>query len=587
MMAAAKNKVFSLDEFQKKVLTYVANGENLFVTGKAGTGKTALLREITKMYAGRKVIAVLAPTGVAAKNAEGFTMHSFLRLPLKPYLPEHKVKPDLYQLKESGAETLRSVDIIIIDEISMVRCDMLDAADAILQHYRNNDRPFGGVQLIMFGDLYQLCPVAAGDDIKVLKGGYDSNEFYFFISKALRNLSYRVIELKKIHRQDNRKFINLLNNVRIGEIDTECLSMLESRVERAFKPSPKDDILTLMTHNYQTRKRNKDMYEMLRTKEHPYTASIVSITDRWYEKYPVDYRLKLKVGSRVMFQRNDKENDIVNGTMGWVKKLYGDDIYVELDNGREVKVEKAVWQQFDYFVDKQTKTIYSTVSAEFHQYPLKLAWAVSIHKSQGLTLKEVNIDASKAFAFGQVYVALSRCTTLEGIHLLNKIPAHKIIADEVVKQYMESVDNEGYVTLPDEFGDADYENEPLVLNVRSNVFDNIANGVKKKYGHTISDKEYAKKLLVHNEDGSYRLNKLWADKRKRIYHYRDMNAGHFPFILRKYHTVMFIDRTYGRQLEVEIDGNIEPDIYTDDLDESYWKFMFRLGKIIKRKRKIR
>lgn len=586
-MTITTNQKFSLDEYQKKVLTYVANGENLFVTGKAGTGKTALLREITKMYAGKKVVAVLAPTGVAAKNAEGFTMHSFLRLPLKPYLPEHKVKPDLYQLNESGAETLRSVDVMIIDEISMVRCDMLDAADAILQHYRNNDSPFGGVQLVMFGDLYQLCPVAAGDDKKVLKGGYDSNEFYFFISKALRNLSYRVIELKEIHRQDNRKFINLLNSVRVGEIDTECLTMLENRVERAFKPQPKDRVLTLMTHNYQTRRRNKEMYEMLRTKEYLYKASIVQITDRWYEKYPVDYRLKLKVGSRVMFQRNDKENGIVNGTMGWVRRLDDDEIIVELDNGKEVKVERAVWQQFDYFVDKKTKTIYSVVSAEFHQYPLKLAWAVSIHKSQGLTLKDVNIDASKAFAFGQVYVALSRCTTLEGIHLLEKIPSHKIIADEVVKQYMESIDDEGYVTVPDEFDETDYEDNPLVLNIRSSVFDNIANGVKRKYGHTISDSEYANKLLVHNDDGTYRLNKLWAEKRKRIYHYRDMNAGNFPFVFRKYHTVMFIDRTYGRQIEVEIDGNIEPDVYTDDFDESYWKFMFRLGKIIKRKRKIR
>ena len=191
-MATKKNKEIVLDEYQKKVLTYVADGENLFITGKAGTGKTVLLKEINKMYAGKKVVAVLAPTGVAAKNAGGFTMHSFLRLPLKPYLPEHKVKPDLYQLNASGAETLRSVDIMIIDEISMVRCDMLDATDAILKHYRHNDQPFGGVQLIMFGDLYQLCPVADSEDKAVLKGGYHANEFYFFLSQALRNFDARL-----------------------------------------------------------------------------------------------------------------------------------------------------------------------------------------------------------------------------------------------------------------------------------------------------------------------------------------------------------------------------------------------------------
>jgi len=237
-MATTRSKKIILDEYQRKVLVDVANGENLFITGKAGTGKTALLREIRKMYAGKKVVAVLAPTGVAARNAEGFTMHSFLRLPLKPYLPEHKVKPELYQLNESGAETLRSLDIVIIDEISMVRCDMLDAADAILRHYRNSDKPFGGVQLIMFGDLYQLSPVADSEDKKVLKGGYNANEFYFFLSQALRNFNYRVVELQKIHRQDNRQFINLLNAVRVGEITMDSLKMLEKRVERNFKHSP-------------------------------------------------------------------------------------------------------------------------------------------------------------------------------------------------------------------------------------------------------------------------------------------------------------------------------------------------------------
>ena len=209
-MATNKNNGIVLDEYQKKVLNYVADGENLFITGKAGTGKTELLKAIRKMYEGKKVIAVLAPTGVAAKNAGGFTMHSFLQLPLKPYLPEHKFKPDLYQLNESGAETLRSVDVMVIDEVSMVRCDMLDATDAILKHYRNNDEPFGGVQLIMFGDLYQLSPVAASEDKKVLKGGYNANEFYFFLSQALHDFNYRVVELQKIHRQDNRDFINLM-----------------------------------------------------------------------------------------------------------------------------------------------------------------------------------------------------------------------------------------------------------------------------------------------------------------------------------------------------------------------------------------
>ncbi len=579
-MATTENKEIVLDEYQKKVLTYVAKGENLFITGKAGTGKTSLLREITKMYAGKKVIAVLAPTGVAAQNAEGYTMHSFLRLPLKPYLPEHKVKPDLYQLNDCGAETLRKTDIIIIDEISMVRCDMLDAADAILQHYRNNDRPFGGVQLIMFGDLYQLSPVAASDDKQVLKGGYNANEFYFFLSQALRNFNYRVVELKEIHRQDNRKFINLLNDVRVGEINMERLRMLEGRVEKDFSHSPQDSIITLMTHNYQSKRLNKAMYEELDEVEYTYDAEIVKYTDSWHEKWPVDYYLKLKVGSRVMFQRNDNEHGrYVNGTMGWVRELNYFGIVVELDNGERVKVEKAVWQQFDYFVDIKTKTIYTQVSAEFLQYPLKLAWAVSIHKSQGLTLNEANIDASQAFAFGQVYVALSRCKTLEGIHLLEMIPSHKIIADDVVRKYMESIDDDGYVTMPEEFEDVDYEDEPLVLEVKSATFDRIVDGEKKKHKQLIKESEDGRKLFVHNEDGSIRLNNLWADKGKTT-NYWDMNGGHFPFIFRRYRTALFIDKTYGSQVEVEIDGAIEPYKGTDAEGYLNWGFQFRLGKTI-------
>lgn len=582
-MATKKNKEIVLDEYQKKVLTYVADGENLFITGKAGTGKTVLLKEINKMYAGKKVVAVLAPTGVAAKNAGGFTMHSFLRLPLKPYLPEHKVKPDLYQLNASGAETLRSVDIMIIDEISMVRCDMLDATDAILKHYRHNDQPFGGVQLIMFGDLYQLCPVADSEDKAVLKGGYHANEFYFFLSQALRNFDYRVIELQEIHRQDNRDFINLLNSVRVGEIKRADLKMLDSRVEE-FKPNPKNGILTLMTHNYQSRKLNNGLYESLKTKEYSYIASIIRYTDLWHDKYPVDYKLRLKVGSRVMFQRNDSENStIVNGTMGWVRRLTDDKVFVEIDGGDTVEVEKAVWQQFDYYVDKKTKTIYTTVSAEFRQYPLKLAWAVSIHKSQGLTLKEVNIDASQAFAFGQVYVALSRCESLEGIHLMQMIPSHKIIADNVVKKFMSNIDREGHVLVPDEMDDDDFEEEPLRIRVKSATFNRILSGEKKSHKILIKDEKCARELFAHDKNGKVRVNKIWAGKK--IKNYWDMNDGHFPFIFRKYQSVLFINKDNGDMVEVEVDGAFDADQGIDAEDYYNWKAVFKLGKILKRKKR--
>ena len=248
-----------------------------------------------------------------------------------------------------------------------------------------------------------------------------------------------------------------------------------------------------------------------------------------------------------------------------------------------VNVEKAVWQQFDYHVDKKTKTIYTEVSAEYHQYPLKLAWAVSVHKSQGLTLKEANIDASQAFAFGQVYVALSRCKTLKGIHLLEMIPSHKIIADNVVKLYMESIDDDGYVIVPEEFEDGDYEEEPLVINVRKSTFDRIVDGEKKKHKQLIKESVDGRKLFVHNEDGSIRLNNLWSGKGKTT-NYWDMNGGHFPYILKKYRTALFVDKTYGKKVEVEIDGNIEPYRGVDAEGYYNWGFQFRFGKIIKRRK---
>lgn len=527
-MKTKGKKGFVLDEYQEKVLGYVEDGENLFITGEAGTGKTALLREIKKMYKGKKVVEVLAPTGVAARNADGFTMHSFLRIPLEPFLPGYKIDPDkLFKLNDKQGEALRCLEIMIIDEVSMVRCDVLDAADAILRHYRHSVVPFGGVQLVMFGDLYQLAPVAEPKDIKALKECYKANNYYFFYSKALQKIDYRVANLETIHRQDNLKFIKLLNDVRTGDINLEGLELLNTRVDENIKHTPTDKTITLTTHIYQSKNLNRKMYDMLDTPEYTYTARI---TGSWHEEKPVPYNLKLKVGTRVMFLRKDRDNGFYdNGTMGWVYFTSEDSIKVVTDKRDFVDVKRAVWEQRDYHIDKKKKIIKSEVSAEYRQYPLRLAWAVSIHKSQGLTLDKVNIDASKAFAFGQVYVALSRCKTLEGIHLLNEIPSQKIIADDIVKRYFESVDENDYAHIPKEH-EEEYEEEPLELEIKPSSFENILNSVKKSHHGSIRTEDDARKFFVQNEDGSFRPDKIWEGKVK-LTNYWTMFGKSCPYLI--------------------------------------------------------
>ncbi len=563
-----KKKEIVLDEYQKLALDCIESGENLFITGKAGTGKTEILKKLRKIYEGKKVLAVVAPTGVAAENAEGFTMHSFLRLPLKPYLPEHEVLPSLYQLDAGTSETLRGIDMLVIDEISMVRCDMLDATDAILRHYRGNNLPFGGVQLVMFGDLYQLCPVVKSDEKEILDEYY--NSLYFFSSYALQGLRYKVVELEKIHRQENRKFINLLNNIRVADVEYSDIKELDKRLEPDYHPGVTDKVVTLMTHIHKTDRWNEEMFEKLKNPVRTYSGTAWN----WFGgRYPVKYNLKLKVGARVMFQRNDNEgHQYVNGTMGWVKSLYNDYILVEKDNGKIVDVKRARWEQYSYYVDKQTKKIYTEVSGTYTQFPLKLAWAVSIHKSQGLTFNEVAIDASKSFAFGQVYVALSRCRTLKGIHLLSKIPVQKIIADNIVRQYRECIDEEGNVKIPEYFENENYELEPLCLNVSENKYDKIEAGELKNYGRTIQTLDDAKKIFLYDGERIC-VNKVYANLKK-DWNFTDTNNGDCPFIIRQYDEVEFYCSKWDMYNLMKIDGRI--DVTLDDRTQC-WKFRFRIG----------
>jgi hypothetical protein len=425
-----------LDIYGKKALKLVMDGDSLFITGKAGTGKTTVLREITaECKRAKKNVVVLAPTGVAAKHAQGVTIHSFLRLPLGPYIPGMKNR-QLYALKEEEITIVNRVDIIIIDEVSMVRCDLLDEIDDVLRHYRKNSLPFGGIQIVMFGDLYQLMPVAPEEDWEKLKEKYASP--YFFSSKILEKMDCPMFELKIIHRQDDRNFVTLLNNVRLGYVSANELKELEGRYKKGFVPNDDEGYIRLTTHNWRSKKYNEQRLEELSGTVYEYKAYIEDFFPK--EEWPTNYVLQLKRGARVMFIKNDNDyQQYVNGTLGTVISLGDRGIVVRTDEGVEIGVERQTWDFYRYHINKKTKEIEATLCGSFKQYPLKLAWAVTIHKSQGLTFDKVIIDAGKAFTYGQVYVALSRCRKFHGIILVSPITSKIIKTDPIVKEYMKSV----------------------------------------------------------------------------------------------------------------------------------------------------
>ena len=322
-----------LDKHSKEALRLIDEGKNLFITGKAGTGKTTLLEEVVRrLNEKRSISVVLAPTGVAAENADGVTMHSFLRLPLTPFIPHHRYS-NLYSLDNHAIEVVKKLDVIIIDEISMVRCDILDAADMILRHYRHSRKPFGGIQLIMFGDLYQLMPVTKEEDWEVLKNHYRYRSCYFFCSEVLQKMDYYVVSLEKVYRQKDRRFrqkdrrfISLLNNIRLGVIKAKDIDFLNTRYAPDFDTPNSDSVVMLKVKNKQTDNYNEDQLDKLKGAEKVYWA----FEDNWRpEKYPTSFKLIIKKGARVMFVKNDTNKQYVNGTMGYVVG-FGDN-YIEVD----------------------------------------------------------------------------------------------------------------------------------------------------------------------------------------------------------------------------------------------------------------
>ena len=422
---------------------------HIFLTGKAGTGKTTFLKYIRENCS--KQMVVVAPTGVAAINANGVTIHSFFQLPFSPFIPEAKGFSEsnseisnrhtlLSRLRFTSErrKIIQELELLVIDEISMVRCDVLDSIDLVLRHIRHKHyERFGGVQLLFIGDMFQLPPVVKEQEWGLLKEHYNSP--YFFDSMVMKEEPPVYVEFTKIYRQTEEKFIRLLNQVRNNDMDQRGVEILEERYKPTFFGEQSDEYILLTTHNEKARSINASELSKLAGKLFTYKATIEQEFPA--NAYPADELLQLKVGAQVMFIKNDtdKSKRYFNGKIGVITELTDDKITVQCkDDSATIEVKKEKWDNIRYTLNKSTRHLEEDVVGSFSQYPLRLAWAITIHKSQGLTFEKAVIDAGEAFAPGQVYVALSRCTNLQGMVLHTRIRSNSFHTDSRIVHFTQT-----------------------------------------------------------------------------------------------------------------------------------------------------
>lgn len=475
------------DEFQNawKLINYTH--QSVFLTGKAGTGKSTFLKYIRDNI--KKKYVVLAPTGIAAVNVGGVTMHSFFRIPLKPLLPDDpdfavKRLRERMKYPKDLRKLIKELELIIIDEISMVRADVIDFIDKILRVYSSNMRePFGGKQLLLVGDIFQLEPVVTSDMREVLRTHYQNS--YFFSANAFSQIEIVPIELKKIYRQNDSQFISMLDRIRMGRPLQEDVLKLNQRVFERDSASTNDDkmVMTLATRRDMVDTINENRLKELSSKEMTYTGQITG--DFPENSLPTTMELTIKVGAQVVFIKNDREKRWVNGSIGKIVKAKKNSIEIELESGAKYAVEKAVWENIVYKYDEKTNRVIENVIGTFEQYPIKLAWALTVHKSQGLTFNNVVIDIGRgAFSSGQTYVALSRCRSFEGMQLRSTVSERDIFVNPSIIEFSRQFNNQALINkaLQHAYADDCYHEAAVAFDRgdMSVAVDKFIDGVKSR-----------------------------------------------------------------------------------------------------------
>ena len=494
-------------EFMQALAIAESTDQNLYLTGKAGSGKTYFLKYLKKVC--KKEMVILAPTGVAAINAGGQTIHSFFGLAPSIYVPNDKRFSDFikaediekasvldnYNFSSEKAQMICNLDMIIIDEVSMVRADLMDAIDMLLRMYRRNNLPFGGVQMLFIGDAFQIPPVVEKKDSALLYRFYESE--HFFNSRILRANPPLYLELKKIYRQKDRKFIELLNRVRVNEMRSEDYIMLDSHYDPRFCPSEKEHYIMLATTNKKVLAYNNNRLFELAGQERVYNASIEG--DFNFRDFPAEYELHLKEGAQVMFVKNNWEKEYYNGQIGRIAAMDSEQIIVEVEDKdgdtRIINVAREIWEKVEYVWDEEEGCVKETTVGSFVQFPLKLAWAITVHKSQGLTFEKVIADIGDSFAAGQAYVALSRCTSLEDLVLISPITPMSIRTDRYVVEFSKTESTEDDVL--EKISDADDNDLSNVETV--DVLVNVIRSLDETRIHNVT------------EDCAYSLIKIPAD----------------------------------------------------------------------------